>query len=140
MSLDLAPALREAILANTVIVTLLGAGNVHTRRPVPTDAAYPLIVISPDITLGDADGLTSRRPVVRRDVAIYGRQPDQYRDVEAIGYAVRELFHRQNQSISPAGYHVIDLVASGPIVGPSDDASVIARIVTLTIQVQPEGE
>ena len=140
MSLDLAPALRDALIdAPTIYPSLAswqGEPAVHTRRPVPPDSGYPMIVVSPDVAITDEDGLNSDRPVVVRDILIYGQQPAHYRTVESLGYAVRGLFHRARNSLSPAGYHVIDVRAQGPFPAPTDDENTVARAVSLTIRLR----
>ncbi len=143
MSLDLGPSLRTALIEATGIGDALDQWNgepaVFTRRPVPADAPNRMIIVNPDSAIGDADGLTSPRPVVLRDIAVYGNQPDDYRIVEAIGYAIRELFHRNKWAITPEGYDVINIIARGPIPGPTDDDSTVARIVGLTISLRRQA-
>lgn len=140
MSLDIAPALRDALCAAGTISPSLGQWkgepSVHTKRPTPPDAEYPLIVINPPAAISDEDFLNSDHPIVIRDIAVYGRQPTQLRVVDEIGFAVRALFHRQKWAITPEGYDVIGIVASGPIPGPTDDDETVARIVGLTIKLR----
>ena len=136
MSLDLGAPIRTALLADAGIVALLstlrGTAAVFTRRPTPTDAIRPLIVVSEDISITDADGLRSDRPIVIRDILIYGDQPDQFRDVETLGYLIRDLFHRNKGSVVSATYDIIDIRASGPRKAPTSDEEVVGRVVTLT--------
>jgi len=140
MSLDLAPAIRTALIADPTITGLitefLGEPAVFTKRPVDDDAVLPFIVISEDVSITDADGLTSDRPVVMRDIFAYGHQPDDYRAIEQIGYAVRELFHRESFSLIVTDYDVIEIIATGPIAAPTSDDEIIGRVVTLTIQLR----
>ena len=149
MSLNLAQPLREAILGMYTITDLLGtyAGepSIFTRRPVPSEATYPMVVISPDVAVFDQDAMISVRPVVLRDLAIYGKeiredefgvQNSDYRNVEVIGYELRERFHRRRDAILVEDYNVIDIRASGPIPAPAGDDRLIGRVVTLTIRLQ----
>lgn len=140
MSLDLAPAIRTALIAEPTITGLitefLGEPAVLTRRPTPDGAEYPLIVISEGVAITDADGLTSDRPIVVRDVLIYGNQPDDFRTIEQLGYLVRELFHREKEAIDPADYHVIEIVTAGPRAAPTSNDEIAGRVVTLTIQLR----
>ncbi len=144
MSLDLAGPLRTAVIEATAISEQLstweGEPAVFTRRPAPADATYPLAQISPDVAIGDQDGLKSRRPVVMRDLAFYGRlgKPgsDQLRVVEDMAYLARDLFHRQRLAITVPGYDVIDIVAGGPVEGPTDNMNLVGRVVTLTIRLR----
>ena len=137
MSLDLGPAIRTAILADATIVALLstylGEAAVFTRRPVPTGTTYPLVVISDDVSVTDRDALVSRRPVVIRDVLVYGNKPAQYRVVEQIAYLLRELFHRQKGSLTNADYDIIEVQVFGPRTAPTSDDEIIGRLVSLTI-------
>lgn len=143
-NLDLAGPLRDAIMGCEPITVDLGAHMgepaIFTRRPVPAMAAelasYPLILINPESAVGDEDGLTSDRPFVIRDIAVYGQQPTHYRKVEAIGYRLRALFHRQKFALVPDGYSVIDIRVSGPIAAPVDDAATVGRMVSLTIRLR----
>lgn len=155
MSLDLGPALRAAILsqqnpalqalAASIVARLdqyQGGGAVFAFRPVPEDAGNRIILINPDAALTDEDGLTSDRPVVVRDIAIYGRKgtPGDPADdsplVEALGYDVRLLFHRQKFAVQPEGYSVIEITATGPVPAPVDDDGEIGRVVSLTIRLR----
>ena len=141
--MNLAPALLDAVKGEASIADLLGdyAGepSAHTRRPMPKAAGYPAVIISPDVAHTDFDGLTARRPMVVRDIAVYGRvsddgSVDEYRAVESAAYAVRDFFHRNRDAIAVSGAEVVDIVASGPRPGPTDDDKMIARVVTLTIR------
>ncbi len=137
MSLNLAGPLRTALLDNAELVALTGVWNhepsIHTRRPLPSEAPAKSIAISPDVAIMDRDGLTSRQPVVQRDISVYGGQPDDYRDVEAAAYIIREMFHRQPRAITVEGYQVVQIVASGPSAGPTDDQTTVCRYVSLSI-------
>lgn len=138
--LNLAAPLRLALIDSAEIADLIAAYELYpavfTRRPTPPDAAFPLIIINPDASIGDQDALNSARPVVRRDVAVYGKQPDDYRAVDQCGYLIRRLFHRKRFAIAVPGFHVIDIVAAGPMVGPVDGPEYVARVVPLTIRLQ----
>jgi hypothetical protein len=140
MSLNLAGPIRDALLGNAQIAAFPGEwGNepaIATRRPVPANYPPRIILINPDAAVGDFDGLTSDRPIIVKDIAIYGDQPKDYRDVEACGYQVRDLFHRQRFSIVPVGFQVVDIVASGPFPAPVDDEKTVGRIVSLTIRLR----
>ena len=140
MSYDLSGPLRTALVGNEPIAALLSTWQnepaVFTRRPTPDDAATPMIVVGPDISAMNLDVLVSRRPTPRRDILIYGDQPAHYRIVEQLGYMVRDLFHRNRLSITVPGFHVIDIIASGPIMGPTDDDKRLCRVVPLLLKLQ----
>jgi hypothetical protein len=145
-SLDLGPAIREAIIGAAEVSGGLaiyhGQPAVFTRRPVPAEADYPFVIINPDAAISDQDGLTSDRPIVLRDVIFYGLKAepgderDQTRVVEAAAYAARGLFHRQKFSVRPVGFSVISITAAGPFAGPVDDDTTVARVVSLTISLR----
>lgn len=146
MSLDLGPALRTALIGNLAIAARLAQWRaepcVFAYRPVPADAPMPLAIINPNSALTDADGLMSDRPVLARDIAVYGRRgtpgesSDQSAAVDEIAYLIRQLFHRQKFSVTVAGFSVIDIIASGPIPAPADDDGEIGRLVALTIRLR----
>ena len=149
LDLDLSAPLRTAVIGSGDVVALLGgyAGepSVHTRRPAPSEAGYPMVIISADITLTDGDALTGSRPMLQRDITAYGIKgapgdtSDQTRDVEAIGYLLRELFHRNRFAITVPNYGVVSIVASGPIEAPTEDEKLVGRMVSLAIQLQRRG-
>lgn len=140
MSLNLAGPIRIAMLAEPSIAGLLsifrGEPAIATRRPLPAGMGRPCIAVSPDVTVTDEDALNSPRPVVVRDIIAYGDQPDDYRVIEDLGYAMRDFFHRNRFSIVPDGYAVIDIVARGPFPAPTDSEKTVARMVSLTIRLQ----
>lgn len=135
---DLSVPLRAAIIAASAITGKLGSyqggASVHTRRPVPEDAGYPLIICGPDVTISDQDGISDKRPVIVRDVVCYGHQPGDYREVEAVGYALRAMFHRQSHAITVPGWSVTDILATGPYPAPVDGDNFVGRRVTLTVR------
>lgn len=138
--MNVSEPIRSAIIANGTITSLLtayaGSFPVFTRRPVPADAPYPMIIISDDVSIGDEDGINDYRLVVVRDVAVYGlNEPHtNYRNVETIGYELRNMFHRIKDAIIVSGYGVIDIIASGPRSAPADSDNEVGRLVTLTIR------
>lgn len=138
--IDLSVAIRSALVGEADITSLLpawkGTYPVFTRRPVPKDAEYPMIIISPDVSLTDQDMVSEQMPVVVRDIAVYGRNTDAdaYNAVEAIAYRIRDLFHRDRFSLLPSGWAVTDVVASGPFQAPTDDNDLTGRAVTLTVR------
>lgn len=140
MSLDLAPSIRAALIADATVAANMdaykGQPAVFTRRPIPADAPERCIIVNPDSAIGDADLLNASLPIVRRDVIVYGQQPDDYRIVEATAYAIRELFHRRKWSIDPEGYDVVNITASGPTPAPTDSTDEVARRVGLTIELR----
>jgi hypothetical protein len=148
--LDLGPPVRASILADAAIVALLGKWkqepSIFTRRPVPSAAADPMVIINPPASLVDAGtSLVKDTPVVVFDIAIYGHKgapgssDDQTRKVEEVGFLMRELFHRDRWALSVDGFHVIDVRATGPFRAPVDDDQTVGRIVTLTVSLRREA-
>lgn len=137
-ALNLSKPLRECLVNDIGITSRLGQylsyPSVHTRTPVPVQAEYPMITISSDIGVTDEDGLKSRRPVITRVIRVFGIQENQFRVVEELGYLIRGKFHRNKNSLTVPGHHVIDVVASGPVEGVQDDESRTERVVTLTVR------
>lgn len=141
--IDLGPAIREALIdevpISSELATYEGAPAVFTRRPVPADAEYPMVVVN-EIAVGDEDGLKSDRPLCMYDVAFYGLNAapgspeDQLRIVQAIAILARKLFHRQRWALQVGGFHVIDIRASGPVPAPVDDDKEVGRVVSLTVR------
>lgn len=146
MTADLAAPIRAALVGASGITSLLsayaGSFPIFTRRPAPADAPYPMIMVSPDISVTDRDGVNDLQPVVQRDVAVYGQNDTaaHYRDVETIAYAVRTLFHRKWRALTVSGWGVVSIVARGPIPAPTDDEKTVGRLVTLEIALAKQGQ
>lgn len=144
-------ALRSAIIEGDATRSLLPAQDlgqyagepcVFTRRPVPERAPDPMVILNPPIAWTEADALVSRRPIWNSQIAVYGRKgepgtaEDQTRLVEEIADDIQELFHREKFSVRPLGFSVIDIVAGGPIPGPTDDDKTVARLVPIRIRLR----
>lgn len=143
MSVDLAVAIRDALVAEASVTDNLdayyGSFPVFTRRPVPADSPDICVVVSPDITSVDDDGVSDLRPMIERDVAVYGPNDAadggaNYTLVETIAYAIKNFFHRTRTTITVSGWSVTQIVARGPVAAPTDDQQTVGRVVTLGIQ------
>ena len=141
MSANLLPAIRASLIGTAAITGELaayaGSYPVFTRRPVPDDAPYPLIVVNPQIQVGQADGMADQKPVLVHDIAVYGLNgvagtTDNYRAVEHIAFLVHQLFHRKPASVSASGWGVVDVTALGPFPAPVDDEQTVGRRVEIT--------
>lgn len=134
-------AIRASILADPAIVDLLGVwkgeASIHTRRPVPKDAPYPL-VLAPSTNAGatNEDGLVSRRPLLVRDVFVYGLQPTDLRTVDAAAELISARFHRKRFALTIPGYHVVDIIADRPRPAPVDNDSQVGRLVQLQLRLK----
>jgi hypothetical protein len=140
---DLSAPLYAALSGNSDIVALLGqwqgSSSIFTNRPVPSDALYPMVLTAGDVTRSDQDLIADPVLEVVRDISIFGQNTstgnvNQTRVCDSIALKVRDLFHRQPKNLSVDGWSVLDIVATGPIVGPTDDDASVHRLVTLTIR------
>lgn len=146
MTADLSSALRNAIIANTSIASKLstwqGSPAVFTRQPIPEDATFPCVVIPYVVSTTDQDFLTSDLTVMVYDIMVYGNIAapgtlnDDTRTVDAIGFALRDMFHRKRRALGNTSYRVVDIVVNGPNRAPVDDDKTVGRMVTLTLRVQ----
>lgn len=141
MSDPISKAIRASLLTVPGIADPLAkfkdAPGIFTRRPVPAAAEYPMIV-TPSFNAGatNEDGLRSRRPVLVRDVLVYGRQPDDYRTVDAIAVLISEHFHRNRFALTIEGYQVVDIVADMPRAAPTDNDKQVGRLVQLQLRLK----
>jgi hypothetical protein len=140
---DLSAPLYAALSGNSDITALLGqwqgSSSIFTNRPVPADAAYPMIVTAGDVTRSDQDLIADPVLEIIRDISIFGQNTstgnvNQTRTCDSIALKVRDLFHRQRASLTVDGWNVVDIVAQGPIVGPVDDDASVHRLISLTIR------
>lgn len=141
MNLDIKTPIRLAIVADMALVAMLGrfesGPSVHTSRPVPQGAEYPMIIIDCDDTR-EVDALASQRPVVSPQIAVYGQNPRDSRVVDEISYTVRELFHRNRWvlDLTAYGLRTVLVTVAGPRRAPTDDETTIGRILIPTMQLQ----
>ena len=137
--MDLSIPLRDALVGSVTITgnlsAYLGSYPVFTRLPVPDDAPSPLVVVSPGMSLGEEDGIKDDRPLLSRDILIYGDNdtPAKYNTVEEIAFAVRDLFHRQRTALTVAGWTVVRITAAPPRPAPVDDEQTVGRLVELSV-------
>jgi hypothetical protein len=137
---NLADPIYDALRLNSPVASVLSvyeaAPAIFTRRPVPAKAKYPMIVCAGDVTRVDQDLLVDEMPRIIRDISIFGQNDTtaHYRAIESLGLMVRDLFHRKPASIIVPGWTVLDIIAQGPIVGPTDDDTTVHRLVTLTVR------
>ena len=140
---DLAQPILNALLQNAVVVdtiaTYMEGWSIFTRRPPPPDAPYPMIVISSDISKDNSkDGYFDQRPMVTRDVLVYGTNDTaaHYLAVEKVAYSIFDQFYRHPHQLllQEPGWVVYDIVARGPLPAPAaDDEHVVGRVVPLEV-------
>lgn len=136
---DLSQPIRDAIIGSAAITALLpaykGSYPVFTLRPVPTDAALPMMIVTEDMGVLDNDGVNDLRPTFTRAVLAYSANdtPDNARKAFALALLTRDLFHRKWQSIIVPNWKVVQIVAAGPAPSFSDDQNK-GMAVTLAIE------
>jgi hypothetical protein len=131
---------RVALLANTAIVSRLGtwAGSsaIFTKRPVPDNVEYPLIIVGPlSGRNGSGDGINDHRPVAILDVIAYGMRPDHDRLVDEVAELVFSQFHQQ-RNVVINNYNLTQILCEGPFPAPADDEKSIARRVRLNLRLR----
>ena len=97
------------------------------------NSTYPLIVVSPDVSVSDFDGLNNKRLQIVKDISVYGEQDKDYRTVETLAYYLRTLFHRNREAITVSSHRVMDIMVAGPVAAPVDDEKHVGRVVSLTV-------
>lgn len=144
--IDLAPAIRAAILADPLaldIASFAGSKAVFTRRPAPNGAEHPMVFISPQIPGAILDYVSGdlRREVVY-DILVYGQNDDatKYRLVEKIGFAIARKFARPSKKIitMPTGFSLLGVRGTNSMVAPSDNNDTIGRMVSVTFLIQED--
>jgi len=140
MSTDLSTPIRTAIIGDATITAQLaaykGSFPVFTRAPVPNDAPYPMIIVSVPISMGDEDGVDDERPILVRDVMVYGQNDTaaHYRQVETIAFALKDIFHRAWRSITVSGWKVLSVVSTDVNPAPVDNDEEVGRRIELTVR------
>lgn len=142
--IDLSVAIRSHILNDVIIAPLLpnyqGSEPIFTRRPVPTDAPYPLVLVSSLVADNQRDGLSCNQSILTYDVAVYGKNdtPENYRNVEKIANRIHAIFHKAKPyALSmPVGTTLIGVNARGPFSAPVDDDKQIGRVVICEFNVR----
>jgi len=146
--IDLQPPIRQYILNDVTISNLLpayqGSKTVFTRRPVPPDASYPMIVISSLVSDLENDFVScGGRHISTYDIVVYSTNDDStnYRTVEQIAYRLATIFHRiPRYALSmPSGSSLIQTTVLGPFPAPTDDTVKVARVVSLNIEYHLEN-
>lgn len=143
MSYVFAP-IRTAVVMDEILAAGLSQWNgepaCFTRRPVPDDAEHIFCLINPPSDVRDIDALVARRDLVSINLAFYGtkapagEEADDTREVDELAERARTIFHRNKWAIQSDAFEIIDIVASGPFAGPTDDDKEIARIVNLRMR------
>lgn len=138
---DIAVALRNAIIADATIAGLLSTYRsrpaVFMRHPAPSGAKYPYVLSGSDVTVRDEDFIRAPKPIVVRNISVYGEQKAHFREVEQIARRLRELFHRNPRALQVDGFHVIEITVIGPFDAPVSDDQNAGKAVSLTVRLQP---
>src|SRR6478609_2652960 len=142
--IDLQPAIREYLLSDSdfssKLSNYLNSKALFTRRPVPTDAEYPMSIISPIVSDLQNDFVTcGGRRILTYDIVVYSDNDNaaSYRNVEAAAFRLANILHRMpNYSLNlPASASLIQTTAIGPLPGPTDDIVKVARVVSVNIEI-----
>lgn len=141
--IDLSANIRTAIVSDIDITALIAnyqdSKAIFTRRPVPSDAAYPMIIISPLVSETNLDGLRCKRAILTYDISVYDTNASSvnYRNVEVVGYKLANKFHRMDRFAMsfPSGVSLIKSTARGPFAAPTDDLVKVARVVSVEFEV-----
>lgn len=136
--ISLASNIRQFIVADATFAALVAdyknSKAVFTRRPVPTDATFPMAVVSSLVTSRIDDLIDENRRTLTYDVILYDDNDtvtSQTNAESAINRLIT-LFHRNRSMPVPSGWRLIDTVANGPFNAATDDQAKVARAVTLS--------
>jgi len=141
--INLATQIRAFIIADGALTNDLSTFNtekaVFTRRPVPTTATYPMMIVSPQITANDNDYIDGLYRNSVYDIAVYGSNDTaaNYRTTENIAFLLQDKFARLRSTdiTMPAGWNLVQAITNGPTPFPTDDLTKVARGVTVTFQI-----
>jgi hypothetical protein len=137
---DMSQSIRASLAAddfvNSNLPQYLTDITIFTRRPVPPDAPYPMIVVDPNKANVDIGGLNYNQLRILADIAVYGSNDSasNFRLVEQLAYEVFELFHRNRGSVQVPGWQTARVWCNGPIQIPSDDDMRVGRLISLTAE------
>lgn len=136
--MDLPAAFYSALTGDSTVTGYLGtyaaSPCIFTKVPVPSDAPYPMLVVMPPASVTDFDFLTTKNLRVIQDLIVYGRQDDDYRDVESLAWYLRTMFARDKDAVTLTDWSVLDIQVVGPSPAPVSDMQNVARRVELTLQ------
>jgi len=141
--INLATQIRAFIIADGALTNDLSTFNtekaVFTRRPVPTTATYPMMIVSPQITANDNDYIDGLYRNSVYDIAVYGSNDTaaNYRTTENIAFLLQDKFARLRSTdiTMPTGWNLVQAITNGPTPFPTDDLTKVARGVTVTFQI-----
>lgn len=141
--INLAKSIQDFLLADTNVTSkisvYLNSFAIFTRRPVPEDAKYPMIVVSPLVADTDLDFLRCKRRILSYDIAIYHNNDASanYRLVEELGFYIARKFDKlpRHAMTLPTGVSLVKSLARGPIVGPQDDLVKVSRVIPLELDI-----
>lgn len=133
--------IRASILADSSITSLLPAYKnsypIFTRRPVPTDAPFPHIVIFSETDISHDDGVDDQRLTVIKEVTVYGSAhspPEQWRIIDEIGRRIALRFHRQVHNLIVDNWKVVNITVGSRGFPPHDIlAQAVGAVVVLSI-------
>lgn len=141
--IDLLPIIREFIISDIDLTANLSSyknsKSVFTRRPIPEDIEYPIILINPPVTQSETDFLNIFRREVVYDIIVYGKNDtsENYRKVEETAFLLANKFARLNKNSfnMPSGSMLVQAIGIGPLIAPTDDENMTARAVSVTFTI-----
>lgn len=133
--IDLLPSLRTFLLNDVN----LSSYPVYTRVPVPENAPYPHIIISPIVSAPDNNFIRCKRRPITHDIYVYGNNDSStnYREVERIALIIANKFDTFNRHFIdlPVGVNLIDVTVRGPLTAPVDDLTKVGRAVLIELDI-----
>lgn len=138
--INLSDNIRSFLIVDSTLTSELSTFNnekaIFTRRPIPTGADYPFIIISPQISSTESDFIDKLQRNQTYDIGVYAQNdtPENYRACERVAFQIQEKLARlqSHEFQVDSGWSLIQAVATGPIPFPTDDLNKVARGVTVT--------
>jgi len=115
------------------IAQFKGSPAIFTAAPVPHNAPFPLIVTEANVSDVAEDDLGTLGRDIQRDIRIYSKATGSTADIDDIAERVRELFHKQDITVS--GYHTLISTVSGPVGAPADP-DLYGRVLTVRLRLK----
>lgn len=131
----LSTAIFSRLSGDATLTALLGktatVPSIFTKRPIPTGAGYPLVIVGPVVSDQHADAISSVGRQIAIDVSVHGKAADQYNATVDAAERIRALLHRSK--VTPSGWQSVVIVCSGPIDAPAEPDE-ISRVVTANVR------
>lgn len=121
--------------------TYLDTKAIFTRYPAPSDAVYPLAMVSTLLSDTDDDTVSDVIRTLTHQIAFYGENDTaaKYRLIETMAEDTYAAFNRADRmafTSVPSGWEIIECKASSPRAGAVDDDKTVGRVVPLRFLVK----